>query len=239
MDEDTKIIQRYGNLLKEEDLELMNDKILPNTFVLEAPEPFPGYYGYYNDIPMESKPLYVYLVLKRLYTLEEVTRAYQNIKKYFPAERMHAAAGTISIFNSNYDVLRIRHLDSYDQVADLQSFFQEEGFEFAKRPGRNIGGKGVIRIKKFFILEEKSEGIFFDLIELDHAYFALPRYFKWMEFEDITRKVKYNWDKSVFDAALGHYHNDFEIVDMVRIYNPKVDLDYVKSIRDKYYERIK
>ncbi|MBN2165776.1 MAG: hypothetical protein JW717_05815 [Marinilabiliaceae bacterium] len=234
-----KIIERYGNLVKEEVLELMHDKILPNTFVLEAPEPFPGYFGYYNDIPTEAKPLYVYFVLKRLYTLEEVTRAYQNIKKYFPSKRMHAAAGTITIYNETYDVLRIRHLDSYDEIAALQSRFQEEGFEFAKKPGRKIGGKAIIRIKKFFILDEKEEGIFFDMVELDHAYFVLPRFLKWMEFEDITKKVKYNWDKSTFDAAMAHYHNNLDITDMVRIYNPKITIDYIKAIRDKYLERIK
>lgn len=235
----SKIIERYGNLLKEEELVLMNDKILPNTFVLEAPEPFPGFFEYYNEDPVDSKPLYVYIILKRLYTLEEVTRAYQNIRKYFPAKKMHAAAGTICTHNDEFHVLRIRHLDSYDQVSDLQSCFIDEGFELAKKPGRKIEGRGVIRIKKFFILDEKAPGIYFDTTELDHAYITLPRFLKWKEFEDITKKVKYNWDKSHFDAALAHIHNNFEIIDMVRIYNKKLDLDYVISIRDKYLERIK
>ena len=77
------ILERYGNLLKSEQLVTMDDKIMPNTFVLEAPEPFPGFFNYYSESPMDSKPLYVYLVVDKLYTLEEVTRARVNIEKIF------------------------------------------------------------------------------------------------------------------------------------------------------------
>ena len=113
------IIERYGNLIKEESLVTMEDKILPNTFVLEAPEPFPGFYSYYSDAPSDSKPLYVYLVLNKQYTIEETTRATQNIKDYFKTN-FSAAAGHIDIYNEQFEILRIRHLDSYDQIMDFR-----------------------------------------------------------------------------------------------------------------------
>ena len=234
-----RIIECYGNLLKQETLVSMEEKTLPHTFVLEAPEPFPGYFGYYNYVPVEAKPLYVYFVLKHLYTLEEVTRAYQKIHKVFPANKMHAAAGTVIIKSDTFDVLRIRHLDSYDQVALLQSEFSALGFEFAKKPSRPMNETAIIRIKKFFILKEIADGIFLDMTEPDHGYFVTPRLLRWDEFEKITQQVKFNWEKSSFDAAIGHFHQHFEIVDMVRIYNPKVDLAYLSEVRDKYLARIK
>lgn len=233
------IIERYGNLLKQETLVSMDEKILPNTFVLEAPEPFPGYFGYYNDVPVDAKPLYVYFVLKHLYTLEEVTRAYQQIHRHFPAKKMDAAAGTVILGNDTYHTLRIRHLDNYDQVAMLQSEFAALGFEFAKKPGKAVNQTAVIRIKKFFILKEIADDIYLDMVEHDHGYFVLPRLLKWDEFEKITQQVKFNWEKTSFDAAIGHFHHNFDIVDMVRIYNPSIDLKFLEEVRDKYLARIK
>ncbi len=231
------IIERYGNLLKEESLVTMHDKILPNTFVLKAPEPFPGYFGYYSDIPSDSKPLYIYLVLKRLYTLEEVTRATQNIKKYFSAD-FNAAAGTVSLYNKEYHVIRVRHLDTFDQIIDLQAGYIDEGFEFKKKPN-NITGSAIIRLKKFFTLEEVEDGVYFDLDEKDHGYFTIPDKLPWKYFEVVTNKVKNNWDYSKFDAAIGHFHQNFGITDMVRIYNPNIDREYLLGVRKKYLERIK
>nr|WP_321451201.1 hypothetical protein [uncultured Carboxylicivirga sp.] len=231
------ILQRYGNLLKEESLVTMNDKILPNTFVLEAPEPFPGYFGYYSDIPSDSKPLYLYLVLKGLYTLEEVTRATQNIKKYF-GTNFNAAAGTIYMYNKLFHIIRVRHLDTFDQIADLQHGYLDQGIEFKKKP-KNISGKAIIRLKKFFMLEEVEDGVYFDLDEKDHGYFTIPYKLPWKHFEDITKKAKHNWDRSVFDSALGHIHENFGIRDIIRIYNPNIDINYLMDTRKVYLDRIK
>ena len=236
--EERNIIERYGNLLKVEQLVTMDDKIIPNTFVLEAPEPFPGFFNYYSESPQDSKPLYVYLVVDQLYTLEQITRARQNIKEYFAAD-FHADAGTVTIFNRTYQVIRVRHLEKYDQVRDLQTAFLDEGILFKKKPGKNITSTGVIRIKKFFRLDKVEEGLYLDEIEKDHGYISLPRFVKWAEFQELTRKVKYNWSGGFFDAALGHFHNNFGIEDMIRVYNPKIDTELLREIKRSYYEQIK
>lgn len=231
-------IERYGNLLKQENLRTMHDKIWPNTFVLEAPEPFPGYFNYYSDHPVESNPLYIYLVLKKLYTLEEITRASQNIQKYFPAQ-FNATPGLVNIYNRIYDVIRVRHLDEFHQIADLQAGYIDEGIEFRRKPSRDLTGPAIIRIKKFFILEELNPGVFFDLTEKDHGYFLIPEKLTWKYFEDLTRRVKFNWDKPFFDAAIGHFHIKFGIQDMIRIYYPEMSGEYILEARKKYLERIK
>ncbi len=226
--------ERYGNLVKEESLVSMDNKILPNTYLLEAYEPFPGFYNYYSEQPLDQKPLYVYFILKSTYTLEEVTRATQKIKVFFPAKNLDVAAGTIHILNETYHMLRIRHLENYDQIANLQACFADEGFLFTRKPSRKINAKGIIRIKKFYVLQPLADGIFIDLIEKNHGYIVLPRSFTWKLFEEISRQVKLNLNHMEYDAALAHFHNNYKIVDMVRIYNSNVGLDFLKVIRDKY-----
>ncbi len=235
---DTQYIERYGNLLKQENLRTLEDKIWPNTFVLEAPEPFPGFFNYYSDHPVDSKPLYIYLVLKRLYTLEEITRASQNIQKYFKTE-FNATPGVVNIYNRQLHVIRVRHLESFSQIIDLQAGYMDQGIEFKSKPNRKVEGPAVIRIKKFFILDEPEQGLFFDVIEKDHGYFLIPDQLRYKHFEDITRKVKFNWDKPFFDAAIGHFHIKFGIQDMIRIYYPEMSLDYLREVRKKYLDRIK
>ncbi len=232
------IIDTYGNLLKSEELVTMSDKILPNTFVLEAPEPFPGFFNYYSEAPSNNTPLYVYFVVDKLYTLEEITRARQNIKKYF-SEPFDADAGTLSFFNKSYHTIRVRHLTNYDHIRDLQSCFSDEGIVFKKKPSKNISATAIIRLKKFFHLENIEEGIYMDRVEKDHGYFVIPKYIKWSQFEETTKKVKYNWDGTHFDAALGHFHKAFDIVDMIRIYHPNINAELLKDIREKYLEQLK
>ncbi|MGQ1948248.1 hypothetical protein ACT3CD_14220 [Geofilum sp. OHC36d9] len=231
-------IERYGNLLKQETLQILDDQVLPNTFVLEAPEPFPGFSEYYSEHPDDVRPLYIYFVVKQLYTLEEVTRATQNIRKYFQSD-FNAAAGVVNIYNKEFNVIRVRHLQGFDQIPELQSCYIDEGIEFRKKPGGKMGGPAVIRIKKFFILEEKHPGVYFDVTEKDHGYFSIPKQLTWKYFEDLTRKVKFNWDQLAFDAAVGHFHVNYGIQDMIRIYNPKLDLESLMEVRKLYFDRIK
>ncbi|WP_010664332.1 hypothetical protein [Marinilabilia salmonicolor] len=235
---ETQHIERYGNLLKQENLRTLEDKIWPNTFVLEAPEPFPGFFNYYSDHPVDSKPLYIYLVLKRLYTLEEITRATQNIQKYFDTD-FNATPGVVNIYNKQFDVIRVRHLDNFSQITDLQASYMDQGIEFKSKPNRKVEGPAVIRIKKFFILDEPEQGLFFDTIEKDHGYFLIPSQLTWKHFEDITRRVKFNWEKPFFDAAIGHFHVKFGLQDMIRIYYPEMSLGYLREVRKKFLERIK
>ena len=230
-------IERYGNLLKQEALRTLEDQILPNTFVLEAPEPFPGFFDYYSDHPIESKPLYVYLVVKQLYTLDEITRATQNIRKYFQCD-FNAAAGVVHLYNKEFHVVRVRHLEGYQQISELQACYMDEGIEF-KKPGGKPEGPGVIRIKKFFILDEKHPGAYFDVTEKDHGYFTIPKKLNWKYFEDITKKVKFNWEQHSFDAAIGHFHVNYGVQDMIRIYYPQMNLEYLMDVRKMYLDRIK
>jgi hypothetical protein len=232
------IFERYGNLRKSEQLISVENKIMPNTFVLEAPEPFPGFFNYYSESPKDTKPLYIYLVVDHLYTLEEVSRARQNIKKYFPSD-FHADAGTVTLHNKTHHVVRIRHLEKYDQIKDLQACFIDQGFVFKKKPSKKIDTEALIRIKKFFLLQQVEEGIFMDLIEKDHGYISTPKHLKWSEFQELNRKVRFNWEGSFFDAALGHFHHNFEIEDMVRIYHPQINLEMLLAIKKKYFEQIK
>ncbi len=77
------------------------------------------------------------------------------------------------------------------------------------------------------------------MTEKDHGYFIISKQLTWKYFADLTKKVKYNWEQSMFDAAIGHLHVNFGIQDMIRIYNPKMELEYLMNVRKMYLDRLK
>ena len=235
---DENYVIKYGSLIKEETLEVIDSKILPNTIVLEATNPFPGYYEYYDGLQKDILPHYIYLVTDREYKLEEFTRATQKIMSHFDV-KFHAAVGTITIYNDIYYAIRIRRLTSYDQIVALQKDFVNEGILFKTNGSIPHNSKAMIRLNKFFALDEISNGFYLDHIEANHGYFTIPQKLDWKQFEELTKKVKYNMEMLHFDVSLGFIYDNFQARDMIRVYAENMNLDLLKKIKTKYIERIK
>jgi len=235
---DKNVIVKFGSLLKEETLEVIDSKILPNTIVLEATNPFPGYYEYYEGIQKDVKPHYIYLLTDKKYDLEDFTRATQKIMSHFEAN-FHAAIGTITIFNNVYPVVRIRRLTKYDQIQDLQTCYKEEGIKFKSNSPIPHNSKAMIHLDKFFALEEIGDGYFLDHIEPNHGYFTIPQKLNWKQFAHLTQQVKYNMEMLHFDVSLGFIYDNFKAIDIIRVYAENLNLELLKKIRSKFVERIK
>ncbi|MPQ47524.1 hypothetical protein GCQ56_10960 [Marinifilum sp. N1E240] len=231
-------VVKFGSLLKEETLEVIDNKILPNTIVLEATNPFPGYYEYYDGFQKDVKPHYIYLVMDKKYDLEVFTRATQKIMSYFEAN-FHAAVGSITIFNDVYHVIRIRRLSTYDQVKELQASYKKEGIQLKSSGSIPHNSKAMIQLDKFFALDVIEDGFYKDHIEPNHGYFTIPQKLSWEQFELLTKQVKYNMEMMHFDVSLGFIYDHFKAVDMIRVYAEDLSLDLMKKIKAKYLERIK
>jgi len=233
--EQNKRFEVFGTLTKTETVFTIDQKIMPGTLVFEALKPFPGYY---YDTPTGSKPVYLYLALEEQYTLEDILRASQKVQLDFKAP-FDAGKGFLQIYDTKYDVLRIRHLKDYDLLEKLQRSFSENGIHFLKKSKKYKDEVSKIRIIKFFKLEEVAEQIYLDKREKNHAYFEIPRYMSWEEFESVNNKVKYNWTESKFDAAKAAFYYDGELHEIIRIYSDKLDLEYLKALKKLYVEKIK
>lgn len=230
-----KHLEVFGNLIKEETLVSMSQKNLPDTIVLEAPEPFPGFLHYYSDVPQPSKPLYLYFIIRSYHAFDEVVRASNAIMKRSHLE-FDAGLAIISMNGKTCKAIRVRHLSDYDHIAELQELYINEGIEFKKPEKKKTSGFAVIRIKKMFYLEKLSDHIYMDKAKIGHGYFVIPTNMKWDDFVTLTKQVRNNWVKSQFDAAMGYFFVDNEIVDMVRIYNPGLTFEYMEAIQKKYAE---
>ncbi|MEL7586715.1 MAG: hypothetical protein AAGU19_08365 [Prolixibacteraceae bacterium] len=228
-------IEVFGTITKQETVMTITDKVLPGSLVFEAIAPFPGYY---HETPDTAKPVYMYLALQEQYPLTDIIRATAQVEKVFD-ENFEAGKGILRIHNHIYNVLRVRHLKRYDLIGQLQQSYQDQGICFMQKTMRGLEEVVQIRVVKFFNLHVLDEGIYLDRYEAFHAYIEIPKHYNWNEFNCLTDKVKYNWEESKFDAAMGSFYYQGQLHEFVRIYSNKLSLHYLQELRKLYLQKIK
>ena len=230
--DDLRCREFFGSIIKEERVISLNKLNLPNTLVLEAIEPFPGYYG---NNPKDDLPRIYFLATEEIYSFENILRISNNIvetkKIYFEATQ-----GSIEINSRKFPVIRIKALDKYYTISELQNLLIEKGIQFRKPI--KIEGTGIIKLKKFFYLENLDTDLYYEFDKNDIGYFILPKSLTWEEFKNLTDQVRNNWNIHGFDAAQGTIYRNWEVIDIARIYSKKLSLDFLHSIHEKYMKEI-
>ena len=226
----------YGTIGKSESLFVVRRKILHSTLVFESFEPFPGYY---NQLESDAKPIYLYLVLNQAYSVFDIERAKLAVNRTLKW-RFEAAKGEINLFDKHFEVIRIRHLDSFDQLLEIQNEFIKADIKLKISTLSHVNNeKGFIQLSKIFFIRKLSKGIYLDTSENYHAYLVIPYKLSQHEFEETTLKVKYNWESTLFDAAMGSLLIRGKLREMVRIYSKDLTPKYLEDLRELYLSKMK
>jgi len=231
-----RIDEVYGMIGKSESLFVVKGKSLPGSLVFESLAPFPGYY---NQQENDVKPVYLYLALDHEYSVFDIERANIKIKKKFKC-CVEVAKGKIELFDKHFDVARLRHLDSFEQLTPIQNEFVKAGIKFKMNTLMHVKNEnGFIRLMKIFNIRKLGKGIYLDTSEDYHAYLVIPRRLSQKEFEETTLKVKYNWELTGFDAAAGCFFIRGKLKEMVRIYSKNLTIEYLEELRKLYLLKMK
>lgn len=223
-----------GETIKEEKVKSILHNILPNTLVLENYEPFPGYYS--AQIPIDIKPMSVFVVLAKKYDPHFLDRVLKKIR----TEQNYSCDGTTAVIEagrSHYYAIRIKNLDCFTKLCKIQEKLMENGIEL--HSGRNIDRNVLLSVRKTFFLEKMNNSIYKNLLEDSKYYFPLEKYLKWEEFKDLTIVVKNNIANNLFDAALCYCYTEDNLTDMVRIFDRKDSFDRILEIKMHYEKAIK
>lgn len=225
----------FVNLTKSDTVVAIEEKILPGSLVFDSLNPFPGYY---HEGPTNARPIYIYMVLAKQYPLEEILRATQNIEKEYNWD-FDGGKGYMTIGSEYLNVIRVRHLPQLDLVQKIQEAYVKQGVEFLMH--KKLKGKleAQVKIVKFIHLEKLEEGIYLNSDEPTFGYIEIPKYLHYEAFVKVTMDVKYNWEGHEFDAASGSFYKDGKLFEVIRVRSDKIDKQYLKEIKQLYYDKIR
>lgn len=228
-------IQSIGNLWKKEKLATLEWEVSFDELLLEAKDPWPGYYDHF-EIPSQDKdllPRWIFAVLRNSSVSDQdniiriTTQIKKNYKQYFDA-----VPGKLSLNNEIVSCMRLQ-VEEYNQLPEILKLYEKNAIVFA--PHRKVAPyESLIKITKFFDLSWYAENIFTDDDLPDTYYFIIPNGLSWDDFERISESVKNNSDHKVFDAALASAYEKSGVIDMVRIFDRETDLGILTHLRNKY-----
>jgi len=230
-----KTFEVTGYTTKEEQVNTLSQSILKNTFVLDICHPFPGY----NRDKLEhlTTPRGIIFVTSKEYEWNKILRTTKKISGFLEYD-INGTYSNVILGNQFFHALRVKGIPSYDEIPIVQHAYQEEGFQFMKSKSLKGDMTAVIKVKKFYMLEQIEEGIFADKVNLDMHYILIDRELNWELFRKITQKIKNNISNRNFDVVLGAFYMDMSMKEMIRIYKPNISRELLHEIKLLYQKEI-
>lgn len=230
-----EIIETTGYTIKEETVDLLTHHILANTFVINVNHPFPGFYG--TPVIEETKPKAILLVTKEKYSWEKILRTSASINK-FTHFNIDSTYARIQIGNTYLDSIRIKGIESYDDIPVIQHAFQEEGFTFMNSKKIKENQTISIKLSKFYLIDQLEEDIYKDMSTDNMHYIIIPHNLNWELFRTITLNIKNNISNRNYDVVQGIFFKDRTVRDMIRVYKPDITIELLREIRERYKKEI-
>lgn len=226
-------IELIGKIILQENIDTVDDNKIPKTFVINVPDPLKSYYSRFTDI---NKPTSIIFVSKAPTSFERILRATNAINNKYGIN-LDGAKCEISINSRKLNGIRVRGINRFTDIAQIQKYYADAGFEFAKSE-KFKQTEALIRINKFFNLIELEPGIYESENEDNVFYITVPRYMDWNEFKTITYEIKNNISDRSYDIAKGIFYINDGITEMLRIVKPKATTEFIKLIQHKYTEKL-
>ena len=226
--------QLIGKLTLQENVSPLERNKIPNTFVVNIPNPLASYYGRFTSI---EKPHSILFITKDPVSFEKILRATKKINEENDLN-IRAAKCELTIGKKKYSGILLKNIQRYSHIENIQRIFQNEGFEYSKNVKLKENTNAMIRVNKFFNLIKIEDGIYQSAYNPNRYYMIIPRDLSWEEFRNVTFDIKNNVYVTSYDVAKGIFYDNNGIIEMVRIVKPDINIDMVKTVREKYLERL-
>lgn len=222
-----------GKVIIQENIDTVDENKIPKTFVINVPDPFKSYYSRFTDI---NKPISIIFVTKVQNSFESILRTTRKINATYNL-KLTAAKCEISIGTRKLNGIRVKGINRYTEIATIQEYYHNAGFEFAKSE-KFKDTDALIRINRFFNINELEKGFYQSQEENDVFYIEIPEHLSWDEFRTYTFEIKNNITDKSYDIAKGIFYTNAGITEMLRVVKPKATIDFLKEIQRKYIEKI-
>lgn len=222
-----------GKIIIQENIDTIDENKLPKTFVINVPDPYKNYYGRFTEV---EKPTSIIFVTKTPNSFENILRVTDKINKKYNLQ-LQGAKCEVNINSRKLEGIRVKGIQRYPEIEQIQQYYNDEGYEFAKSE-KFSDVDALIRINRFFKIKKIKRGIYKSKNESDVYYVVVPRYMTWDEFRTITFEIKNNIADRNYDIAKGILYEKGGITEILRIVKPKATVKLLKVIRKKYIEKL-
>jgi hypothetical protein len=142
----------------------------------------------------------------------------------------------LQIYNNTYSAIRLKNVDDFNVINEIQEIFAAEGFLFS-RP-KKVDAKAFIKVFKFINLNVKEE-VYHNIDDPNFLFFPIDKEINWKLFEKTTIKIKNSMKSLKFDVALAVFFRKGYLEDAVRVYCEKFSDEQVVKIRSMYMDELK
>ncbi len=230
-----KIRELIGKITLQENISPIERNKIKGTFVVHVPNPLASYYSRFTEV---NKPNSIVFITKNPVSFERILRTTKNINSNENL-KIDGAKCELKIGSKKYSGIRIKGLNRYTSIENIQNAYKNEDFEFHKNVRLNKGTDCIIRVNKFFKLVNIGEGIYQSPNNMDRYYIEIPKDMTWSDFRELTFDIKNNVTVTNYDIAKGIFYEHDGITDVLRVIKPNITLDMVKEIRQKYLARLR
>lgn len=229
-----EVVELIGKMIIQENIDTVDENKIPKTFVINVPDPYKSYYNRFSDFV--SKPNSVIFVTKEPNSFERILRSTRKINKRYNMD-LNGGKCEIAIADRKLNGIRVRGIQSYSEIEKIQEYYRADGFEFSKSE-KFKNTDSLIRVNRFFCISKMAEGIFRSNTEDDVFYVEVPKLMTWEEFRTYTFEVKNNISDRNYDIAKGIFYINGGIMEMMRIVKPNISIDLLRTIQQKYIEKL-
>ncbi len=222
-----------GKIIIQENIDTIDENKIPRTFVINVPDPYKSYYSRFTHI---NKPNSIIFVTKQLNSFEKILRITKRINKAHDLQ-LDGAKCEVSIKSRKLNGIRVKGINRYPEIRQIQQFYKDEGCEFA-RSKKFKDTDSLIRINRFFNLTVIEKGIYKSNTEPNVFYVEVPKFMTWEEFRTYTFEIKNNISDKNYDIAKGIFYLNGTIMEILRIVKPKTTVDFLKMIQQKYIDKL-
>ncbi|SDX50642.1 hypothetical protein SAMN05444411_10695 [Lutibacter oricola] len=222
-----------GKIIIQENIDTVDANKIDKTFVINVPDPYKSYYTRFTDV---EKPTSIIFVTKQPNSFEKILRVTQKINKEHNLD-ITGAKCEVKIGSRKLSGVRVKGINRYTEIIAIQEHYKNEGFEFAKSE-KFKDTDSIIRINRFFNIEELDEGIYKSHLEDNTYYVQVPKFMNWDDFRKYTFDIKNNITDRNYDIAKGILYDKGGIIEMLRIVKPKATVEFLKTIQQKYIDKL-
>ena len=222
-----------GKIIIQEKIDTIDENKIPGTFVINVPDPYKNYYGRVTEI---VKTVSIIFVTKTPNSFEKILRVTKKINEKYHLN-LDGAKCEVTMNSRKLDGVRVKGINRFHEIGQIQQYYKDEGYDFAKSE-KFKSTEVLIRINRFFNVDEVEKGIYHSHDEDEVYYIEVPRYMTWEEFKKLTQEIKHNIADANYDIAKGIFYVNHGITEILRVVKPKASLELLKTIQKKYIEKL-